>query len=348
MLRLPIVLLLFTFSTISFGQNVVDQLPKLEVGESFFFGLNGGVHRPVNLNFTNVNLMTGLVVEGNAEYRPTKTLGIIARPNYLFTQYERDAENERIAQHCFGFLLGGKLRPQALGNSSFIVGVNPSYVGFGGISDIGRSSIAGARRNLIPLLDNPFLVAGYVGFELKLNDFTALELGYQLNSVQQDEASSIINAQPHVLQIKLNWDIAGRWKEASNRNELATLDSLRGDTLYIINTLCDDDPSEKQLDSLLNEHYTYSAYKILSKDDSRNSENAWHYAVIGRYYASEGDPQTNGIYLLDSNLKHTQSPYPFYTSNRSIEENFFNNCFITTTALADVIKRFNSRLTLRD
>jgi hypothetical protein len=348
MARLSLLLFLFAFAICSKGQNSATQLPKFEVGENFFFGINAGIHRPVNLNFENVNLMTGVVAEAHAEYRPTKSLGLITRPNYTFTQYERDAENERITQHTFGVLLGGKMRPTNLESSSFIIGVNPAFIGFGRISDIRRSSISGESQNLTPNLDQRFLVAGYVGFELKLNEYTALELGYQLNSISQDENSSLIQNQPHLLQFKLNWDIASRWKEENNQNELATLDSLRNDTLYIINTLCDEDPTEQQLDSLLKEHYTYSAYKILDKNDSQSNEDAWHYAVIGRYYASEGDPQTNGIYLLDSNLKHTQSPYPFYTSNRSIEENFFNNCFITTTALADVIKRFNSRLLLRD
>lgn len=348
MYRLLTLVFLLALALVSLGQNAASQLPDLRIGETFFFGLNGGVHRPVNLNYENVNLMTGAVVEASAEYRPTQTLGFVTRPNYTFTQYERDTENERISQHTFGLLLGGKIRPSALESGAVIIGVNPGFIGFGRITDIRRSSISGGGENLIPSLEQRFLVAGYVGFELKLNEYTAFEIGYQLNSVSQNETTSILQNQPHLLQFKLNWDIAAKWKEENTKNDLATLDSLRGDTLFIINTLCDEDPSVEQLDSLLKAHYTYSAYKILKANESRDSKNVWHYAVIGRYYASEGDPQTNGIYLLDSNLKHTQSPYPFYTSSRSVDENFFNNCFLTKEALAEVIKRFNNRLLLRD
>jgi hypothetical protein len=68
-----------------------------------------------------------------------------------------------------------------------------------------------------------------------------------------------------------------------------------------------------------------------------------HFAIIGNHYAGYGDPLTTGIYLLDGELKSTEFPYPYHTTNPK-NGNGFSKCIGSLENAAALIRVFNNRL----
>ena len=124
-----------------------------------------------------------------------------------------------------------------------------------------------------------------------------------------------------------------------------SLEALKNDTLYIINRACPSDFTTAKLDSLFAENYTFSTFKILTQDDLKNGHrpNAVHYAIIGEYFASEGDPETVGIFLLDRDLQLTASPYPYHTGVTK-KGNGLSTCLGEPENSAFLIRTFDGRL----
>ena len=233
---------------------------------------------------------------------------------------------------------------------NILVGYAPSFT-------INASRTFKGRKDSIPTLfyakdlKNRLSHGIYVGLEFQAKGNNSMELGYTyvLNNNAQDFGVDefLFDAMPSHLSFTYNINFA------SNANQPAegfttqnTLSALSTDTLYFINRACESDFSIKQLDSMLNAHYTFSAYRILKDTDIAHVQkqaNVVHFAVIGNYYASEGDPTTSGIYLLDRDLNLTKHPYPFFTRDFS-KGKAPANCMGSLKKVSATIILFNSRL----
>jgi hypothetical protein len=97
---------------------------------------------------------------------------------------------------------------------------------------------------------------------------------------------------------------------------------------------------------LLLKNYSFSAYRLLQNDEIEpvsNQSNVVHFAIIGQHYGSTADPISSGIYLLDNQLKSTEFPYPYHTTNPK-NSNGFSLCFGGLSNTAALIALFDQRL----
>jgi hypothetical protein len=185
----------------------------------------------------------------------------------------------------------------------------------------------------------------YAGFEFNFKERSALELGY-VYSLNQQQRNGYIDAVPHHIKITYNINLLYRKENTYYSLASETLAQLQTDTLYFINRACPSDFTLVELDSILKANYTFSAYKIISDAEVAAvslQPNVLHFAVIGRYYASESDPSTHGIYLLDEDLKLTETPYPYFTTFPYYALTS-DDCFGGHYGIGSLVDVFNRRL----
>lgn len=224
-----------------------------------------------------------------------------------------------------------------LDGSSLVLGVKPYY------ALVSRES--SRNENLVKQMGNRLGAGGYVGLDINLRANSTLELGYTYNFANNDVG--FIDGAANHLSLKLNLNFNRVLSQESYKIQMIEgLAKLRRDTLYVINRMCPDDFSTKQLDSLFSSFYSFSAYRILAPediDDVVQKAAPQNFAVVGRYYKSEGDPETTGIYLLDGAMQLTKFPYPIYTY---LPYNYTSKgyCFETLANLAGHILEFDRRL----
>ena len=228
---------------------------------------------------------------------------------------------------------------------NFVGGYSPSFI-------INASDRFSGKSDTIPTVyiadqfDNRFSHGFYLGFEFQSKDNGSIDFGYSF-VLNNKITNGYFDAVPNHFTVGYNFNF-NRKANVPEDVLLArtTLAQLTSDTLYFINRACLDDFTTNQLDSLLNEHYTYSAYRILSDEEIpavSKQPNVVHFAVIGKHYGSLGDPESTGLYLLDSELNNTKFPYPYHTSNPK-NGNGLSSCIGGLRNAAALIRTFNGRL----
>jgi hypothetical protein len=234
--------------------------------------------------------------------------------------------------------------PQANG-VKIALGYAPAFVINATDRFIGKQdSIATITYN--KLLKNRLSHGIYVGLEFQSKNDGSIDLGYTY-VVNRSITNGYYDAIPNHIKIAYNLNFNRNGKEPIDvAAARITLTQLKNDTLYFINRSCAEDFSKAQLDSLLSKNYHYSAYKVL--DDSEinatsKQSNVIHFAIIGTHYASYGDPSSTGIYLLDKDLKNTEFPYPYHTTNPK-NGNGLSKCIGSLENAAALIRVFNARL----
>ncbi len=311
----------------SYGLTPKLNVPTISSGDKF-----GAIGYELDL-FSTIDLH-------HSPYKIFSSLGY-ARYGYESDPFRYNTDNVNL-------LLGLGLTSEKLGYSNIIIGYKPSFTLYATSNFLGLKNPAGPNfEDITKTLDNRFSSGVYTAFRFNLNDKSALEIGYTY-FLNQDEIGGVLDAQPHNLSLGLNINLGKRW-DYSNKYDVCypTLSALQHDTLYFINRTCEGKLSNDQLDSMLSENYKFSNFKVL--EDAEIAEvqkrgDAIHFAVIGRYYASEGDPETTGIYLLDSKGDITETPYPFYTFIDT--PLVLDHCFGSMANIQRVIQKFNSRMFL--
>jgi hypothetical protein len=203
-------------------------------------------------------------------------------------------------------------------------------------------------------LNNRLSHSLYIGLEFQSKLNGSIEVGYThtLNkgtvlSVNNGITNTYFDAIPNHLKIGYNFKFNTNANVPYDVLEArTTLQRLTKDTLYFISRGCDEDYTFDQLDSLLNKNYSYSAYRLLKDDEIEHistQANVVHFAIIGQHYSSTADPISNGIYLLDKDLKNTEFPYPYHTANPK-NSNGLSYCFGGLYNTGALINSFNHRL----
>jgi hypothetical protein len=276
----------------------------------------------------------------NSPFKISSTLGY-SRYGYEYNNFKFNTDNANI-------LLGLTFISSSLGNSGFTVGYKPSYTLYGTSNYLGATNPDGPNfSDITSSFKNRFSNGIYGGFQFNLNDKSTVEIGYT-HFLNQNTLQGFVDAQTNNISIGLNVDLGKNWsfkdQHAESKN---SLNQLQGDTLYFINRSCEGELSNKQLETILSSKLTFCNYKVLKDHEIasvRKQSNVVHFAVIGQYYASEGDPLTNGIYLLDKNMEITTFPYPFYTYVTNMESQKLDLCFNELKFVELVVAKFNVRL----
>ncbi|MDA8886561.1 hypothetical protein OAD66_07570 [Bacteroidia bacterium] len=312
----------------------------------FSYGLTPILNKSVVGKNFEPNLGYGLGLYLN--YDLNSSISLTSSVTYSLFKYTNSDSNLVINSGGLGTKLGVKKYIKQLDNSAFIVQAHPMYIlhsesYYAGVNNVGPKS-----TDLLPLSNRRLAFGLYSGFELNFNGRSSLEIGYTyiLNNTSKFD---FIDAAPHSFSLSYNIDFSLKRQKTDYREEARqTLSALRSDTLYFIDRTCTADFRAGELDSLIKENYTYSAYRLLKDNEIaafQKNNSVVHFAVIGKYYASKGDPLTNGIYLLDSALNLTKHPYPFYTKySASLRSGL---CFPNRTVTAELINTFSRRLSIR-
>lgn len=327
-----------------------------------FLGLSGSIYAQENSTFTPLSLglspsfnkpivpdylasSIGVGLAFYTDYKFREDLAISAKIGNSLLSYQNLDSNFKVSINTIDLEFGLKKYIRSLDNSAVVLRAMPRYV-FASKQDFtGIGAFTAPTADLTKTNKNQLTVSMYAGFEFNFKERSALELGY-VYSLNQQQENGYIDAVPH--HIKMTYNINFLYRKKNNYNDLAieTLGKLQIDTLYFINRACPSDYTLDQLDSILQANYTYSAYRIISDAEVATvslQPNVLHFAVIGRYYASTGDPSTNGIYLLDKDLQLTEKPYPYYTSYRR-NLGAKGDCFGGPEAVGSLVEIFNSRL----
>ncbi|PCJ66863.1 MAG: hypothetical protein COA58_05270 [Bacteroidetes bacterium] len=266
---------------------------------------------------------------------------------YSFFSIINKNESSIIRSSNLQFSIGYKRQVRFTNEVNFLLSYAPSYYLNVKEKFAGRFSDSfGFPTKDITNEISPKIVQGvYAGLEFQFKEQGSFELGYLHVLNPSNNTNKLIV--PSRLMIVYNFNFA---KDGNMHEDVfqtrTTLQKLKSDTLYFINRACPDDFTTSQLDSLLRENYSYSAYRILRDDEVAKvskQPNVVHFAIIGKHYASPGDPESNGIYLLDSKLNSTEYPYPYHTSNPK-NGNGLSSCLGGLSNTAFLIGVFNSRL----
>ena len=224
-----------------------------------------------------------------------------------------------------------------------ILGITESFEGR--FSD----SFGFPSRNISSELDTRITHGLHTGLEFGHKTQNSFEVGYTYfaNPKLSRERGLTL---PNRISMRYNFNFATKKNDNKDIYAMKTsLTRLSEDTLYVIDRSCENDFTKAQLDSAFSQHYTFSKFRILETEEIEMVEkqkNVTHLIVIGRHYASYGDPESVGIFLLDKNMKNNVFPYP-YTTTHSSSRSRADNCIGNIENASALIKAFNKRLRVK-
>jgi hypothetical protein len=332
-----ILVILFTFiAFLGYGQD------ELIINKKFSFGLSPFVTIATAPGINDNKPPYGIGADFFGSYRIHNQF-LQGKIGYKSYRYKKGVSTITIED--LHLLLAVKHPLSQAKGINLVGGYNPSFI-------INASDRFSGKSDTIPTVyiadqfDNRFSHGFYLGFEFQSKDNGSIDLGYSF-ILNKKTTNGYFDAIPNHFTIGYNFN----FNTKANIPEdvlltRTTLAKLQSDTLYFINRACSDDFTSGQLDSLLKENYTYSAYRILSDAEISivsKQANVVHFAVIGQHYGSLGDPESTGLYLLDRKLNNTKYPYPYHTSNPK-NGNGLSSCIGGLRNAAALIKTFNSRL----
>jgi hypothetical protein len=240
--------------------------------------------------------------------------------------------------------IGIKLHHPRVQNTNVIFAYTPTFVVRAEQVSVGSSIFRNPIQNFLTEYSTPLHHAAYAGLELDLSSRNSLELGYAF-SFNRKSTPLFINGSPSTVSLTYSINFNLKPKDTNPRSlMIKSLGQLANKgTLYIINRTCETDFTNKELDSLWRTNYTFSKFEIVKDEEVAEimkTDGTFFFAVIGKYYASKGDPSTTGIYLLDRNGNLMTRPYPYYISIN----NGLSYCIGLKTTAAIGIRRFSMEL----
>lgn len=194
-------------------------------------------------------------------------------------------------------------------------------------------------------LDHNFDIGINLGSEIRLSKYTGLEFSYTYRVLAKRQ-SQYYDAMPNCLTVSLNLHFNKNKDKALQKQEMSVmLDSLSKDTLYIVNSACSEKMTDEKLYSLFQQAYNFSAFRVIKSEDVasvKENNSPFFFAFVGELFGGEGEPASNGIYLMDSNFELTEYPYPVHTNY--YEPLITGPCFDSESATLQTIRSFNRRL----
>jgi hypothetical protein len=248
-----------------------------------------------------------------------------------------------ISTASFEGLVGFEYRIPALRGITFISLLNPSYSLLTKI-DLSNPGPGGSLdRERITEGRVPIDLGYTLGLGLDVADNLRLELSYTFQTFSKLR-DNYYYTRPGNLNLGLFVSLGQQAHMSNARLEVVNnLNRLKGDTLYVINRACSDIMTDSLLDSLFRAKYLFSDYRIIREEEVailKESNRAIFYAIVGEFYAGEGEPLSHGIFLLDSTFNLVKYPYPVLTDYPRSG----GKCFESIEDTGLTIKRFSDRL----
>ncbi len=293
------------------------------------FGIGGTLHIPKFPDRFKSTL--GYGVNAYGIYQFNEQFSLLSRFAFRSLQHTNmDLITSTVFQDIHLTLAAGFNIPQ-VSNTRFLLGVQPTGV------------LNSETNPYFSSLENTNSINLFSGIQIDLNSYTKIEFSFT-QPLSQTKYPSYVDAIPSMLSVGISTNFntlsnrVNHWREMKR-----TLHQLKNDTLYFINRACVGELSDTRLKQLLAAHYTFSAFKVLRKEDLANGllpKNPIHYAVIGQFYARKSEPLTTGVYLLDKEMLNVQFPYKMYVPiyNSSL------NCMGAEKNIIGGIVRFNQSL----
>lgn len=338
MKKIALFVFTITISLSSFSQFIEPQ------SSPFSYGITPLLTQTLKKDHFSSNIGVGLGMYAN--YKFGWDLSFASNLEYNNLRYKDEDNNFSYSSNDLSLKLGVKKAFQKLDNSAIILQYTPAFNFMYTQEYAGTNNTGEKQTNLIPKLNNQLSHGVYAGFELDFKSRSSMQFGYRhiLKSSVQD---NFIDPLPNNISLSYNISFSAKSNKINRTKQVKeSFSKLSKDTLYVINRTCEDLYTLAQVDSIFNANYTFSEYRILTDDQVATvvkQDNVVHFIVIGKYYASKGDPLTNGIYLLDKNLNLTERPYPYYTSDAGT---FLSSklCFQSLSHMASIVQLFNKRL----
>ena len=267
-----------------------------------------------------------------------------------FLRYQRENPLNQFTQ-INGFLsFGSRIKIPELQNASFVLQYKQNMLlsHRPNILDAGSMLIQG--ENLVGDMNNPFPAGIYAGIDFNSEQKSSLEIGYEY-ILNNKDAGPFFDGGLHNIRFKYNISFLEKKEKTYADYAFETMRNLAYDTLYFVNKSCPTDFNDDELERLLRRNYTYSAFKVIKAEEMervQKQKNTLLFALIGTHYASTGDPESVGIFLLDNKLMNVEYPYPYATNPKSIFEgadtDVSKNCIGSTFSAAALIKAFDNRM----
>ena len=244
------------------------------------------------------------------------SLSVLGRIGYRAINYTNlDTRSEVQAHELLG-QFGLKLNHPEVQNTNLVLAYTPNFVVAAELVTVGKSISLTPVKDFVKEYTTPLHHALYSGIELELSSRNSLELGFS-QSFNRKSTDLFVNGSPSAISLTYSINFNLKDKNSYKAEVVKSLRELsQKGTLYVINRTCESDFTNAELDSLWAANYTFSDYKIVNDEDVAEvmkSKKPFFFAVMGKYYASLGDPATTGIYLLDRTASHLRKPYPLFT-----------------------------------
>jgi len=296
------------------------------------YGINADVHVPRFPDRFRSTLGHG--VGAYINYQFNREYSLLLRANYRRINHNNLDLNQTFEFRDVSLTMAAGFSLEELANTKLLVGIQPTRI---------ISPSFGLAGQLTSPLENLNSLNLFGGIQIDLNSYTKLELSYT-QPIKRTGNNAYIDAIPPMISLGLSTNFNTLGNRVSHWREMKkTLNKLENDTLYFINRACEGELTDQRLNELLAQHFTYCAYRVLTKnelEEGKGPTNAVHYAVIGQFYAGSGEPLTVGLYLLDSEMHNVQFPYdpyvPIYNSNL--------NCMGAEKNIISGIVRFSNSL----
>lgn len=307
------------------------------------YGIGLNVNSPVvSKSKTGFSNNGGLGIALHSSYLlPNNFLAMSGQFQLNRLGYYSPADTSNIGCDLFELYLGVKRFIPAMDSSVFSLHFVPAY------SNSFRSQSKNAldQASINPLLNHTFDIGIHIGTEIRLSPYVGMEVSYTHRLLQQT-TPLFFDAQPHCVRLALNFHFKKvKMNRNANSNMSVMLDSLKNDTLYVVNSACSEKMTNTELEKYFKEAYYFSAFKVISVnqvDSVRNTMHPLFYAYVGELYGGYGEPPSAGIFLMDASFNLTVFPYPVNTAYH--EPLIGSPCFESLDATMHTIRSFNRRL----
>ncbi len=311
---------------LAYGLNLNFNAPMVQQKQTGFSsngGLGGGMFMeipfsPMSLSFSN-------------------------RIQFNSVSYFSPTIGSNVRSDNFELNLGVKEYFASLDSSALFLHITPSYTSLSSSLN-GPKAATQKRVNYSNSLNHRFDFGISPGMEIQLSQRVGLELSYTfyVNTTAND---SLFDGRPNMLRLGLNLRFGGQDKSGGLKKMMReSLEGLSKDTLYIVNRSCSDKMTDDLLNQLFEQYYDHSAMRIISDEEigdlSRKNEDHF-FAIVGALFGGESEPESTGIYLLNSEFEICDFPFPVLTTYR---DPMGAPCFDNRSISAQAIITFNKRL----
>ncbi|MBR9859746.1 porin family protein [bacterium] len=319
---------------------------KAQISDDFYYGVGANLTLPqVGSNQTRFSALPGYGFGLNFGLRlDDSPWNLSSRIQYNRIFYYSEIPTVNVSVGSFELMLGFQYDVVPVKGLDLFAHVGPSY---NNVTEAIISKTGLVYPGQVKGLDNIIDVGFEIGAGIQVAPGLKLNTSYSIQTLSRLELE-YIDARPNIVKFGLYYTIGGSGTLNDERAQMEeSLSKLQSDTLYVVNKACAETMTNDVLAELFSKYYRFSAFKVINVEEVDRYKSArptLYFAYVGRYYAGMGEPESEGIFLLDHTFTLTEFPYPVFTAyNIGLSE----DCFSEPDLSARVIQKFNNRLFTR-